>query len=121
MAKYLTAAIVGIVIGILGPRYVFSGSYSLVPWGLVALALGLWCTKRESLIAGAVYGFCLSLAFLIAGYTGTASVLSRLPFFIVLAAFGAICGLALSVTGYFLKIRFSRSDKQLDQGDTSQF
>jgi hypothetical protein len=107
MAKYLTAIIVGILIGLLGPQYVFLGPYSLIPWGLVALALGLWCNKRESLVAGALYGFCLSLAFLIAGYTGTDSLISRLPFFIVLAAFGAICGLALSVTGYFLKLRFA--------------
>src|SRR4051812_31656809 len=106
MAKYLTAVVVGIVIGAAGPQYVFLGPYSLILWGLVALALGLWCNKRESLIAGALYGFCLSLAFLISGYTGTASLVSRLPFFILLAAFGAICGIALSATGYFLKLRF---------------
>jgi hypothetical protein len=108
MTKYLTAVVVGIVVGAAGPQYVFLGPYSLIPWGLIALALGLWCNKRESLVAGALYGFCLSLSFLIAGYTGTESLVSRLPFFIVLAAFGAICGIALSVTGYFLKVRFSR-------------
>jgi hypothetical protein len=108
MAKYLTAVVVGIVVGFASPQYVLLGPYSLIPWGLMALALGLWCNKRESLVAGALYGFCLSLSFLIAGYTGSTSLVSRLPFFIVLAAFGAICGIALSVTGYFLKVRFSR-------------
>jgi hypothetical protein len=106
MTKYLTAIVVGIIIGMAGPRYVFLGPYALIPWGLVAVALGLWCNKRESLIAGALYGFCLSLTFLIAGHTGTASLISRLPFFITLAAFGAVCAIALSATGYFLKLRF---------------
>jgi membrane-bound metal-dependent hydrolase YbcI (DUF457 family) len=108
MAKYLTAVVVGIVLGMAGPKYVFLGPYSLIPWGIVALVLGFWCSKRESLNVGAVYGFSLSLAFLIAGYTGTASLISVLPFFLVLAVFGAICGLVLSVTGYFLKLRFAR-------------
>ena len=107
MAKYLTAIIVGTVIGMAGPQYASLGPYSLIPWGLVAIALGLWCNKRQSPVAGALYGFALSLSFLIAGYTGTARLVSRLPFFILIAAFGAICGIALSVTGYFLKLRFN--------------
>jgi hypothetical protein len=111
MAKYVTAAVVGIIIGVAGPRYVVLGPYAVIPWGLVAVALGLWCNKRESLIAGALYGFCLSFAFLVASYADTASLISRLPFIIVLAAFGAICGIALSVTGYFLRLRFASPAK----------
>ena len=106
MAKVIVAAILGIIVGATGPYYLFLGSYSLVPWGLVGLALGFWCNKRESLYAGAIYGFCLSFSFMVAGYNGAASLVSRFPFFALLGLFGAVCGVALTATGYFLKVRY---------------
>jgi hypothetical protein len=105
MAKIMIAAILGAILGATGPRYAFLGWYSLVPWGLVALAIGFWCSKRQSLYAGALYGFCLCFSFMIAGYTGTASLVSRLPFFVLIGLFGAVCGIAVAETGYFLKVR----------------
>jgi hypothetical protein len=107
MFKSVVAFIGGVVIGAAGPQYVFLGAYSLIPWGLVAVALGTWGNKREALKSGAVYGFSLSFAFLLAGYNGTASLVSRFPFFLILALFGAACGLALSAVGYYLKLRFA--------------
>ncbi|HEX9607544.1 MAG TPA: hypothetical protein VF962_09960 [Gemmatimonadaceae bacterium] len=107
MVKIIIAAILGVILGATGPYYAFLGWYSVIPWGLVALAVGSWCSKRQSLYAGALYGFCLNFSFMIAGYTGTASLLSRLPFFILIGLFGAVCGIALSVTGYFLKVSFT--------------
>jgi hypothetical protein len=107
MVKIILAAILGVILGVTGPYYVFLGSYSVVPWGLVALAIGFWCSKRQSLYAGALYGFCLCFFFMIAGYNGTASLVSRLPFFILIGLFGAVCGIAVSITGYFLKVRFT--------------
>jgi hypothetical protein len=107
MPKYLTAIVVGTVIGIVSPRYLLTGPTSLVVAGLVAVVLGLWCNRRESIIVGALYGFCFSMAVLTAGYTSTAMLGTRLVFFVFLAAFGAICGIALSVTGYFLRLRFA--------------
>ena len=107
MLKIVVPFIVGVIIGATGPQYVFLGWYSLIPWGLVAVALGTWGSKREALKSGAVYGFSLSFAFLIAGYTGTASLVSRFPFFVILALFGAVCGLALSALAYYLKLRFA--------------
>jgi uncharacterized membrane protein YccC len=106
MGKVIMAGILGIILGATGPYYLFMGSYSLVPWGLVGLALGFWCSMRQAFYAGAVYGFCLSFSFLIAGYNGTASIFSRFPFFALLALFGAVCGVALAATGYFLRLRF---------------
>jgi hypothetical protein len=111
MAKLVVALIAGVVIGAAGPQYVFLGPLSLIPWGLVALAFGLWGTKREVIRSGAVYGFSLSFAFLVAGYNGTPSLVSRVPFFAILSLFGAVCGLALSASGYFLKLRFARPRK----------
>jgi len=107
MFKSIVAFIVGVVIGAAGPQYVFLGTYSLIPWGLVAVALGLWGNKREALKSGLVYGFSLSFAFLIADYNGAPSLVSRFPFFVILSLFGAACGLALSALGYYLKLRFT--------------
>lgn len=107
MAKIIIAAILGAVLGATGPYYASLGWYSIIPWGLVALAIGFWCTKRQSLYAGALYGFCLNSCFMIAGYTGTASLLSRLPFFILIGLFGAICGIAVAAAAYFLKVSYT--------------
>jgi hypothetical protein len=111
MLKGVVALIVGVVIGAAGPQYVFLGPMSLIPWGLVAVALGMWGTKREALKSGAVYGFSLSFAFLVAGYNGTPSLVSRSPFFAILSLFAAMCGVALAASGYYLKLRFARPRK----------
>ncbi|MDQ6771296.1 MAG: DUF6518 family protein [Gemmatimonadota bacterium] len=108
MLKQVVALIVGAVVGAAEPRYVGLGPYCLIPWGVAALLLGLWGNKREALKSGAIYGFALSFAFLVAGYNGTASLMSRFPFFAILSLFGAVCGLALSATGHYLKLRFAR-------------
>lgn len=107
MAKIITAAILGVVLGATGPRYASLGWYSLIPWGLVGLAIGFRCNKRQSWYAGALYGFCLNFSFMIAGYTGTASLVSRLPFFVLIGLFGAVCGLAVAAVGHFLKISYT--------------
>src|SRR5712691_10857339 len=103
MVKIIIAGILFVILGATGPYYASLGWYSIIPWGLVGLAIGYWCSKRQSLYAGALYGFCLNFSFMIAGYTRTASLLSRLPFFVLIGLFGAVCGIALSATGYFLK------------------
>src|SRR3984893_5218124 len=113
MFKSVVALIVGVVIGTAGPEYAFMGAYSLIPWGLVAVALGLWGNKREALKSGAVYGFSLSFAFLVSGYNGTRSLVSRFPFFAILALFGAVFGLALSALGYYLRLRFTPPPKAI--------
>jgi hypothetical protein len=107
MLKGVVAFVVGAVIGAAGPQYVFLGAYSLIPLGLVAVALGLWGDRREALRSGAIYGFSLSFALLVTGYHGTPSLVSRFPFFVILSLFGAVFGLAMSALGYYLKLRFT--------------
>ena len=101
MNKLIIAGIVGIILGFAGSRFLFVGSFlSLVPWTIVGLLLGLWSANtKDALLNGGVYGFLLSFVFLLAGYTGSESVLTRLPFFIGLGIFGAICGLVLALLG----------------------
>jgi len=107
MFRNVVPFIIGVVIGAAGPQYVFLGAYSLLPWALVAVALGLWGNRREALKSGVVYGFSLSFAFLAADYNGAPSLVSRFPFFVILSLFGAACGLALSALGYYVKLRFT--------------
>jgi len=106
--KILAAGILGVLVGISGQYYLSLGVYSLIPWGLIGLAIGAWCTQRQGLSAGALYGFCLCFAFMVAGYSGSASLLSRIPFFLLIAAFGAVCGVALAAVGHFLRLTYSR-------------
>ena len=107
MLRNVVAFIIGVVIGAAGPQYAFLGTYSLIPWALVAVALGSRGNRRDALKSGAVYGFSLSFAFLVADYNGAPSLVSRFPFFVILSLFGAACGLALSALGYYLKLRFT--------------
>ena len=64
MIKTAVSIIVGTLLGIIGARYVFVGSWlSLVPWGIVGLAIGYWGNRRVALTNGAAYGFMLAFAF----------------------------------------------------------
>jgi hypothetical protein len=99
MLKTAGSIIVGTLLGIIGARYVFVGSWlSLIPWGIVGLAIGYWGDRRAAMTNGAAYGFILAFA-----YSGAASLLSRLPFFAILGLFGAICGFILGLLGFLLK------------------
>ena len=105
MVRALIAIALGFVLGITGPYYLFLGAYSLIPWGLAGVILGYFCgRKRDAAVNGALYGFVLSFAFMIAGYTGTAPLSGRLPFFAILGVFGATCGLLAAVVGSVLRI-----------------
>lgn len=91
--------------GVIGSRYLFVGSgLSLIPWGIVGLLLGWWSTNRkEELINGILYGFFLAFSFMTAGYTGSISIITRIPFFAILGLVGALCGLILSLIGVSIK------------------
>jgi hypothetical protein len=107
--KTATAALAGLVLGILGARFVFVGSWlSLVPWGIAGIALGSWGTKQEAVVDGVIFGFVLSFVFMIAGYSGSFSLASRLPFFAIIGVFGAVCGLALGLIGFRIKARIAK-------------
>ena len=108
--KSLVAALVGIALGIIASRYLFVGSaLSLFPWAIAGLLIGLWCpTYREAIAIGALYGFLLAFSFMLAGYQGTAPVLTRLPFFALLGLVGAVCGIGLGLIGSFASRKIKR-------------
>jgi hypothetical protein len=109
--KLAAAAGTGIALGIIGSRYLFVGSYlSLIPWGIIGLLIGLWCqTYPEAVWSGAVYGFLLAFSFMLAGYQGSAAILTRLPFFAILGLVGAACGIGLGVIGSFIHRKFRKA------------
>jgi H+/Cl- antiporter ClcA len=68
--------------------------------------------KNESIVNGVVYGFVLSFVFLLAEYSGKASLISRVPFFAVLGVFGGVCGLVLGLLGFSVKTRLTAGRKK---------
>jgi Na+(H+)/acetate symporter ActP len=111
--KLLVAILVGAALGLIGARYVFVGSWlSLIPWASAGLAIGWWAKQlRQAMLNGAVYGFVLSFVFMIAGYTGSAALISRLPFFAILGAFGGVCGLVLGLVGAWVRGRLEKTGR----------
>ena len=102
--RYAGLVALGATLGLLGARYVFVGSgVSLLPWGLVALLVGAFApSRRAALAGGSAYGFALAFTFMVTGYDGTATLMSRLPFFAILGILGAACAALLALTGYFV-------------------
>ena len=102
--RYVGLGVLGAAMGVLGARYVFVGSgQSLLPWSLVALLVGGFAPTRGAAAAGAAaYGFTLAFAFMVAGYDGSETLLSRLPFFAILGLVGAGCATLLALLASFV-------------------
>jgi hypothetical protein len=114
--RLAAAALLGLVFGIAAAHALFLGGWTLVPWGVGGLVVGLGARPRSGIVAGAVYGFVLSFAFMVANYHGSAPVLDRVPFFGVFGIIGAGCGLVLGGLGSRLRSAPSAPDRE--QSDT---
>jgi len=104
--KLAISAVIGALLGVIGSRILFVGSaMSLIPWGLVGVAIGyaLAGSIRQALGLGAVYGFALAFVFMVAGYSGADPVVTKFGFFAVLGLAGAVCGLVAALVGRGLK------------------
>lgn len=103
-AFYVSALLLGCLLGVLGARELFVGSaLSLIPWGLVALSVGaVAASARIAAAAGGLYGFALGFSFMVAGYNGTTSLLARLAPFAAFGAIGACCGASLATAAAML-------------------
>ncbi len=100
MIKIIISILAGVILGFLSARYIFVGSWlSLIPWAIVGLVVCYWSGKQQAIINGAIYGFAIAFTFMLAGYSGSASLISRVPFFAILGLIGALCGAALGFIG----------------------
>src|SRR5437879_9463124 len=86
MTRFASAILAGLLLGWGAAHALFLHWWTLVPWGLAALALGYRAGKGEGAIAGALYGFVLCFVFTLASYGGAAPAITRIPFFTVLAS-----------------------------------
>src|SRR2546429_4417842 len=97
MQRLATAVALGLILGWAAAHALFLHWWTLVPWGVAALALGYRANRAGAVTAGAVYGFGLCFVFTPATYGGTTPGLTRGPVFPVLGLVGALCGLPLSL------------------------
>lgn len=98
----IVAIAVGIVLGFIG-----GPAWILIIWGIAAFLVGYFSkNSKQSLINGFIFGFAASFFFMVHGYSGTAPLFSRIPFFILISIFGGVCGLAGSFVGSYLHKKF---------------
>ena len=102
MLRVGTAVALGFLLGWAATHALSLQWWTLVPWGLAAVALGYRANRAGATIAGALYGFVLCFVFTLAGYGGAAPAITRLPFFTALGLVGAVCGLLLALLGSVL-------------------
>jgi hypothetical protein len=104
MKTLLIAAVAGIALGALGGPAIV-----LIPWAIAGLTIGYMSADwRQAAASGGLFGFLVAFCFMVAGYNGSESLVSRVPFFALLGIFGAICGIAWALLGRLIGRRFQR-------------
>ena len=79
-----------------------------IPWGVLALGIGLLArSKKEALLLGGLFGFTASYAYLWFDNTSGKSLLLVAIIFLP-AAFGLLCGLAVSWVGWTIRSHAKR-------------
>jgi len=107
VAVSVVAAIVGAVVGWIYGEIHAGVALCLGTWAALAIVTGAASVAwRTALVSAAIFGFAVSLAFLIAGYQGSAPITRPLPLFILLGLFGAGCGGLIGVAARLLRSRF---------------
>lgn len=109
MSRIAVPIALGVVLAWAAAHALFLGWWTLLPWGAAGIALGFWIGRPGALLAGGLFGFALSFTFMLAGYSGSAPAITRVPFFGLLGVFGALCGLLLSAVGARIKRRGTRA------------
>jgi uncharacterized membrane protein YuzA (DUF378 family) len=85
---------------------------SLIPWSIAGLAVGYRSADEHWSLAGGLYGFGLLFVFMVAGYSGTAPILSRLPFFGIIGLAGVVYGIVLAYAAVLLRRTFRSSHRR---------
>lgn len=87
----VAVAVAGVLLGLLSVRVLFGGTaWVMVPWALAcAVVGGISRSWRTAIARAAVFGFAVSMTFLLGGFRGGGSVVAALGLFVVLALFSA--------------------------------
>lgn len=103
--RLLLLTCLGALLGLIGSRFIFVNSaLSLIPWGASSFLIGYSIRPRQSaLVSAGVFGFALATAFMLFGYQGAESVITRLPAFCLLGLVGAVCAITLGAIGNFIR------------------
>ncbi len=91
MPRFASAVALGVLLGWTAAHFLSLQWWTLVPWGLAAVALG--------------YRASMCFVFTLATYGGAAPAITRVPFFMILGLVGAVCGLLLALLGASLMPR----------------
>src|SRR5437667_10131876 len=77
MSRFASAVVVGLLLGWAAAHALFLHWWTLVPWGLAALALAYRAGRGATATAAALYGFVLCFPCTLAGYGRAAPGVSR--------------------------------------------
>src|SRR5207244_6397133 len=103
MPRFACAGALALLLGWAAAHVLSLQWWTLVPWGLAAVALGYRANRATAMVAGALYGFVLCFVFTLATYGGAAPAITRVPFFPVLGPVGAFCGVVRALLGALLE------------------
>ena len=105
MKVRIAAVVFGIVLGLLGGKV-----WILIPWGIAGLVLGYFSElPKDAIVNGSLFGFLAAFLFMVQGYEGSLSLISRFPFFAVIGILGAIGGLISALVGHIIKTGIKNS------------
>lgn len=70
----------------------------VAPWGAIAVGLA-YDSENYKILSSGVFGFAASFFFMLHGYNGTNSLITRVPPFLLIGLFGGGCGMAAGWLG----------------------
>jgi hypothetical protein len=103
-AILIASPLVGIACGLVSHLSFLEGKWlNLVLWGVVGVVLGLFASGRRQVVwAGVLFGFCMTVVFLISGFQGNPN---QLPAFLVLTLVLSVVGVAGGLVSVFVGSR----------------
>lgn len=89
--------IIGLVVGVI-MGFVGGPVWIILPWGAIAASLA-YDSKKYKILSSVAFGFAASFVFMLHGYAGKESLISRVPAFLLIGLFGGLCGSAAGWLG----------------------
>lgn len=104
------SGLVGVGLGAFSGRILFGGSaWDLIPWAVVAVAIGLIADDRSTaLLASGIYGYLLSVVFLYVANTGDTPLAQRVLFALALGLAGPVYSIAFTLIARLLRRALGR-------------